>query len=168
MCAHECNTCFAEVCGCTHVSVCVVCPCMYVYPRELGRVVLLRGEGAGFRGPVGQQLGHVAPFLPELEGRFSLPPCRGIPMARVGDGAGQVPGVAGAGRMRTLPSLACSLQESVIHTYTDTVRTQDTHAHRTMSAPTRTCVLAHVYTNNCFLSLMSTNMSHGPAHTHAH
>ena len=120
MCAHECNTCFAEACGCTHISVCVVCPCMYVCPCELGSLVLLRGEGAGFCGPAGQQLGHVALLPPEWEGRFSLPSCRGIPMARVGDGAGQVPGVAGVVHTRALPSLACSLQESAIHACTQT------------------------------------------------
>lgn len=67
-----------------------------------------------------------------------------------------------------LPSPGLFLRvRSHTHMYTDMMRTPDTHAHRTMSAPTCTCVLAHVYTNNCFLSLMSTNMSHRQ-HTHMH
>lgn len=57
-----------------------------------GELVLLRGEGAGFRGPFRQQLGHVAPLPPERRAGRPSPAHRRIPTAGAGGGAGHVPG----------------------------------------------------------------------------
>lgn len=65
---------FWQTCGCAHVSVCAVPRVSCVHARMLPmcarvcwgeELVLLRGEGAGFRGPIRQQLGHVAPVPPD-------------------------------------------------------------------------------------------------------
>lgn len=94
------------------------------------------------------------------------PPCRGIPMARVGDGAFDRCLVwPGQGTRRCCRLwLVHSRSQSYTHVHRRSERTPDTHAHRTMSAPMHMRAGTR-YTNNCFLSLMSTNMSHRPAHT---
>lgn len=64
----------AGVCVLCHVSHVHVCVCVC---RD--RVVLLRGEAAAFRGPIRQQLGRVAPLLPERGGPPTLPTSAGFP-----------------------------------------------------------------------------------------